>query len=385
MKKEDDKKEKGRKPIPAKIVNLLLARSCGRCQYEGCNVNLTKDILTKKNYNIAYIAHIIAAEPNGPRGDEVLSPKLCQEFDNLMLMCDNHHRLIDREDIAGHSVDKLVSMKRNHESLMERLTNFKSKKETEILLFGANIGKQAMPLTYDNAHETIIDSHYPASQYGIQLGLSNNGIFDHRKEFWLMEQVSLTANFDTKIKQKREAGVINHLSVFGLAPQPLLILLGSLLGDIHHTEVYQSHREPKNWKWLDEKDTLVYEIKRPTKIHSKIALNFSLSGNITDDRIENILGKDCSIWTFTVETPHNDLIRNKEHLVRFRQEVRLLMNEIKTVHGQDNIIHVFPAMSNSTAIELGRVRMPKADLPLLIYDQNYQNPNMGFYETIKIE
>jgi hypothetical protein len=79
------------------------------------------------------------------------------------------------------------------------------------------------------------------------------------------------------------------------------------------------------------------------------------------------------------------LIRNKEHLVRFRQQIRLLMNEIKTVHGQDNIIHIFPAMSNSAAIELGRVRMPKADLPLLIYDQNFQNPNMGFYKTIKIE
>ena len=186
MKKEDEKKEKGRKPLPAKVVNLLLARSCGRCQYEGCNEDLTKDILTKRNYNIAYIAHIIAAEPKGPRGDAVLSPKLCQDFENLMLMCDKHHRLIDKIDVAGHPVDKLVSMKRNHESLMERLTNFKSKKETEILLFGANIGKQSMPLTYDNAHETIIDSHYPASQYGIHLGLSNNGVLDHRKEFWLL-------------------------------------------------------------------------------------------------------------------------------------------------------------------------------------------------------
>jgi hypothetical protein len=385
MKKEDAKKEKIRKPIPPKVVNLLLARSCGRCQYEGCNENLTKDILTQKNYNIAYIAHIIAAEANGPRGDEVLSPQLCQDFENLMLLCDKHHRLIDREDVTGHSVEKLVSMKRKHESLMERLTNFKSKKETEILLFGANIGKQSMPLSYNNAHETIIDSHYPASQYGIQLGLSNNVVFDHRQEFWLMEQVSLIANFDAKIKQQRESGAIKHLSVFGLAPQPLLILLGSLLGDIHHTEVYQLHREPKTWEWLNEEDTLVYEIKRPEKIHAKIALKIALSGNITDDRIENVLGNDCSIWTFTVNTPHNDLIRNKEHLVRFRQQIRLLMNEIKTVHGQDNIIHIFPAMSNSAAIELGRVRMPKADLPLLIYDQNFQNPNMGFYKTIKIE
>jgi len=137
MKNEEVKKKKNRKEIPEKVVNLLWARSAGRCQYEGCNEILSRDILTKRNYNAAYIAHIIAAEPDGPRGDIILSPKHCQDFENLMLMCDKHHRLIDRIDVYGHSVDRLVAMKRRHEELIERLTNFKNKTESEILLFGA--------------------------------------------------------------------------------------------------------------------------------------------------------------------------------------------------------------------------------------------------------
>lgn len=378
-------KKKGRKVIPERVTNLLWSRAAGRCQYEGCNAILSRDILTKKAYNSAYVAHIVAAEPNGPRGDVVLSPELCQEFDNLMLMCDSHHRLIDKVDVSGHPAERLKSMKRSHESLIERLTDFQGKGETDILLFGANIGNQQVKLTYEDARETINDTHYPASQYAIELGLSNSGLLDHLGSFWEFKKNSLRANFDRKIKDKQESGNIRHLSVFGLAPQPLLILLGSFLGDIHAAEVYQLHREPKNWLWLDEPDEVVFEIVPPKEILPTVALNFSLSATITDERIEKALGKECSIWTFTVNRPNNDFLRNRGQLIRFRQQVRQLLDRIKSVHGQDNIIHVFPAMPNSMAIDLGRIRMPKADLPMLIYDQNFNNPATGFYPTLKID
>lgn len=50
--------------------------------------------------------------------------------------------------------------------------------------------------------------------------------------------------------------------------------------------------------------------------------------------------------------------------------MRELFNKIKLIHGEDSVIHVFPATSISTAVELGRVWMPKADLPLYLYDEN---------------
>lgn len=385
MKDEVQKKKKNRKEIPEKVVNLLWARSAGRCQYEGCNEILSRDILTKRNYNAAYIAHIIAAEPDGPRGDEILSPKHCQDFENLMLMCDKHHRLIDRIEVVSHPVERLVAMKRRHETLIERLTDFKDKTESEILLFGANIGNQKVLLTYNDAFDTISEKYYPSSNYGIELGLLNSGVIDHREEFWVMEEANLRANFGDKIKQKQEKGTIKHLSVFGLAPQPLLILLGSLLGELHPTEVYQLHREPKTWKWLNETDEVTFEVIKPQNSYPTVALVFALSATITEDRIVSVLGEECSIWTFTVNKPNNDFLRNREQLARFRTELRLLLNEIKARHGQNNLIHVFPAMPSAMAIELGRVRMPKADLPMLVYDQNFQNPASGFYQTIKID
>ena len=88
--------------VPEKVRTRLWGKAAGRCQYEGCNKPLWIDELTKFEFNQSYVAHIIADKPGGPRGDTELSELLKADISNLMLMCDTHHRLIDKEDIAGH-------------------------------------------------------------------------------------------------------------------------------------------------------------------------------------------------------------------------------------------------------------------------------------------
>ena len=69
-------------------------------------------------------------------------------------------------------------------------------------------------------------------------------------------------------------------------------------------------------------------------------------------------------------------------LAEFRRLVRSTFNAIKAAHGEGATINVFPALPLSAAVEVGRVWMPKADLPLVIYDQN-RNLN-GFIRTLAI-
>ena len=47
------------------------------------------------------------------------------------------------------------------------------------------------------------------------------------------------------------------------------------------------------------------------------------------------------------------------------------------------MINLFPALPVSAAVEVGRVWMPKADLPLIVYDQN-RRVN-GFSRTIQVD
>ena len=62
-------------------------------------------------------------------------------------------------------------------------------------------------------------------------------------------------------------------------------------------------------------------------------------------------------------------------------ELKFGIDRIKAEHGEDAILHVFPAMPASLAVELGRVWMPKSDLAMTIYDNNR---TAGFIPTITI-
>jgi hypothetical protein len=53
--------------IPETIKLRLWAQAAGRCEYHGCNDRLWLDSVTKSEFNAAYIAHIVADEPGGPR------------------------------------------------------------------------------------------------------------------------------------------------------------------------------------------------------------------------------------------------------------------------------------------------------------------------------
>jgi len=358
--------------IPPRTLFILWAQSAGRCEYEGCNEILYEDLLTKTRFNQAYVAHIVADEPGGPRGHATRSALLAKDLSNLMLLCDVHHRLIDKEDVAGHPEERLLGMKHRHEERIRLLTDIKDEKRSNVVLYGSNIGKHDSPLNLNCANEGLVPFRFPAEASCIELSLKNNADEDHTPEFWNTEVKNLERLFERKITQMRAERPIKHYSVFGLAAQPLLIKLGTLLGDIFPADIYQLKKEPEQtWAWLeDDPSAVTYIVNRPERKADTVALKFSLSAKISDERITKVLGDDCSIWELTANNPHNDLIRKKEHLSEFRTIVRSLLDEIKLVHGEDVKLHIFPVMPVSANIELGRVWNPKSQLPLVLYDQN---------------
>lgn len=371
--------------IPPKKQNILWAQSAGRCQYDGCNEILYEDLLTRNRFNQSYIAHIIADEPGGPRGHKTLSELLKTDLTNLMLLCDRHHRLIDKEDVAGHPVERLTQMKRRHEDRIRLLTDIKEEKRSNVVLYGSNIGKHDSSLNLNCANQGLIPFRFPAEAQCIELSLKNNANEDHNQQFWESEVDNLERLFERKITQMRGDRPIKHYSIFGLAPQALLIKLGTLFGDIYPADVYQLKKEPEaTWAWLEDDPSIVsYKINKPEHKTDIVALKFSLSATISDERITKVLGNDCSIWELTNNNPHNDFIRRKEHLSEYRTIVRSLLDEIKLFHGEDIKLHVFPAMPVSTSIELGRVWNPKSQLPLVLYDQNWKTG--GFTRAFEIE
>lgn len=102
-------------------IKRLYSKSGNRCAHPKCDRKLISD-----EGNVSDICHIEALNPDGPRYNP--SPEITDKDrnaePNLMLLCKNHHHIIDDKDDNGelrYSTAELKAMKRAHEDQMEAL------------------------------------------------------------------------------------------------------------------------------------------------------------------------------------------------------------------------------------------------------------------------
>ena len=355
--------------IPPKVKCMLWGRAAGRCEVDACNRPVSYHSRTKETANLAELAHIIGFSADGPRGEHKLSAALSQDVGNLMLLCGECHKLID-DNKDDYPTDRLRAMKASHERRIETVTGITEDRQSNILMYGGNVGDHASPPTYRKAAVAMLPEWYPAETTPINLGMVNSCHRDCDPEFWRIQSQQLHSMVAQHVRPRLMTQSIGHFSVFAIAPQPLLILLGYLLSDIPDADVYQLHREPNGWKWRDSSPAVNYSISEPTTTSGPPALVLSLSATIAESRVAAVLGSDAAIWRMTISEPHNDFLQSRQQLRDFRVAARRLMDRIKSRHGSAQCLHVFPAAPVAIAVEFGRIIMPKADLPLRIYDEN---------------
>jgi hypothetical protein len=103
-----------RKSISQKSIKALWARAGGRCSI--CRTELIQVGDNKQHYSTGEQAHIVAAEPDGPRGNASYPEEFLNSYENLILLCPNHHTEIDKEEnLKLYSVEKLKQIKQDHE------------------------------------------------------------------------------------------------------------------------------------------------------------------------------------------------------------------------------------------------------------------------------
>lgn len=352
----------------SKTITKLWAKAAGRCEYDGCNKLLYKDDLTSEDINRGFVAHIIAASPDGPRGDVVLSAQLLDNIGNVMLMCHDHHRLIDQEQVAEHTVERLRDMKKKHEDRVREVTEIDAAKISVPVVYGTNIGKEVVSIPRRELAQAMLPDNYPTENV-VTISCQNSSLYDSQELYWQAEVAQLEQKYNESLKPLIGKEGIDCVSVFALAPQPLLVKLGTKLSDLHKVKVYQKHREPNTWKWQAVTKPNPMKIIRPGDTSKTPVLIFSLSAKAISTRVRKRFGDEASIWEVTAEEPNNDMLRSADQLVDFRQQTRKVLDDINASSAYDSI-KVFMAMPAACAVELGRVWMPKADKKLVLRDKN---------------
>jgi hypothetical protein len=93
-----------------RTVKRLFALSFNRCAFPDCEVPIIEDSGTVTGQ----ICHIKAHRPNGPRYDVMQTDEDRHSFQNLILLCGRHSKIIDSEP-WNYTVDGLAAMKASHE------------------------------------------------------------------------------------------------------------------------------------------------------------------------------------------------------------------------------------------------------------------------------
>ena len=107
-----------------------------------------------------------------------------------------------------------------------------------------------------------------------------------------------------------------------------------------------------------------------------------LSAPVCDDRITFVLGDDATIYHITIDEPSRTFVSGEIIQEEFVKVFRAAMETLKNLRPAPECIHIFPVMPNSLAVRAGMDYMPKADLPVVIYEQ--ANQADGFFKALTI-
>lgn len=364
--------------VPSLTRLILFVSAGGRCEFDGCNNYLLAHPVTLTEGNFAEVAHIVAFQVGGPRGSSAARPADVHHAENLMLLCPACHKEID-DHPEQYSVTALRAFKHKHERHIRHMTSLRPEHRSSVLIVAANIGEQSPFIPFDQVIEALAPM-YPASRPGKIIDLTSIPIHNAASLETAQEAIrrGLAQLYDTG----GEVENVKHLSIFALAPIPLLVDLGARLSNKIMTDLFQRHRDTEDWTWKRSGPLVAYAfgIVRKGTDPSHAALIVSLSGKIRVADLPATIDPTFTVYELTLKdaTPNAAFLRTRANLEEFRTAYQALLGSIIETQGIVKELHFFPAVPAPVAILCGRDLMPKVHPGLLVYDFDKQKGGFTF-------
>lgn len=362
---------------------FLYVRAGGRCEFDGCNTHLLEHHVTNAEGNFAEMAHIWAFSPGGPRGADDDRGDQIHSLDNLMLLCPACHKLVD-DHPDEYPVAVLRRHKKAHEDRVFQLTDTRPDRHTVALVCRAKVAGQTVTMSVPEMQAAA------APRYVLKRDVVDIDLTAYpepaSEEEWSLPARAIDKEVATLYSRRYEAGPLNHVSVFALAPIPLLMHLGSRLSNKVPTSLFQRHRDTDDWKWKESNDALDYDstIVREGADPKSVAAVVSLSGRITGADLPASVDGRFTVYELSLSgrEPEPGFLTTEASLRAFRDEFRRFMREVTARHPGLEIIHLFPAVPASVAVAMGMDLFPKRDPALCVYD--FRKAESGFVRTMEI-
>lgn len=348
-----------RPDIPEWTIRQLWGLAGGRCEFRGCNEPVYKDRLTHAHRNMGCVSHIVSWVATGPRGDPVRSPILAKKIENLMLTCLVHGRLIDDGgEVENYPEERLLQFKAQHEQRVRMLTSVSEVTRTEVLVVRVPIdGGQEVPIGKE-VFEAILPD-FPAREVPQRIDLNDMGPVSDAAGFGRAAS-SLATRIKSILRMRQEDGETSTLSVFAIAPVPLLVYLGTALGDMVPVQTFQRRRRFESWSWeadLPDGQEENYLVTAPDESEEgarEVALFLDVSARVPQTSVAGSVLAELPRYRLTAPKPSVDFLCRRQQVRVFGVQLRELLARIAEENPEASVLHLVAAVPAPIAIELGR-------------------------------
>jgi hypothetical protein len=383
------------KPLSDQAIRKIWHDAGGRCMFEGCGADLGRTTLTTKMARIGYLAHIIAADKDGPRGDINLSFQLSDDPENIMLMCDEHHRYIDRIAEPEYQAARLNTMRANHVRFVRRQLDALAYPRTQGVAFLGNVASIATAPSERDMHDAMLDQQlaplsaieYPLTGFHRDDRLSTD-FWRHLLREHELGITSLVRRFDgTHPTQER----IASLSVFPLTAVPLLFLCGRIVGEGRSVKVFQYDFTRGSFRWDASRTpqppgTFYFEKPQESTSATEVLLSIELTAGLDLTALPAKLSagvQDGSVRWLRIRAtkPNSYCVGHPDDLEQFTVAAREAL-----AFAQDHLraqrVHLFGIAPASSLFRYGQLLRPGHHSTHIFYDR--ADRNLPFREALTL-
>jgi 5-methylcytosine-specific restriction endonuclease McrA len=360
--------------IKPSVRLAVWARAAGCCVM--CSTSLLGHSHFLHTVLVGELAHNVGAKatPGSARGlDADIADREAEE--NLLLVCHSCHRLIDDEDhVPYFTIDRLRAMKKAHEDRVRMAATSGGLRRTAVIRVGGLVrGATAFASHRQTADALLADGY---------LGLADGrwqGDFPcripgdpSRPSYWhaAKDEIDHTLRL---VEQAVASGNVDHLSVFAIAPVPLLVYLGFGLEDKTDTRLYQKNRDgDQGWRW--DESAPVYDFTTTRSTGSTPVKEVVLAASLTAEVQRTSLPASLQGLPYFEIRPEGDrfgpgLFSHPATLRNFADRWRGLLAEVEAACPGATKWHLVAAAPLTPAIEMGRAFMREAQPPIDVYER----------------
>lgn len=371
----------GRGPaITARTAQKVWADAGGRCMFTGCAEDLSNIPLYSQPARVGYLAHIVASDPLGPRGCQQRSHPLSDNPENIMLMCDAHHRLIDSFAPEVYDEPTLVEMRQTHRDMVRGYMESMRFPRTKAMTLHANLANVPTCFHESEFIEAILATDR-AMLPGVAHYIRRVSQRDDRNSpgFWLnylREHENQIRELVTRFNSPSESDS-DELAVFPLHHNATMVLAGRLMGEARAIQVFQYQRDRRAWAWERNgtpRPAGIFDVEGLSPDRTdEVLVTIELTARIDEQAMPTELAQRIAAgqmpW-IRVTTPHPsfDCIAHPKDLDQFTQVARRAINHLQDVMRvrKAHLIAISPA---STVFRFGQMLQAGHHPPYTIYDR----------------